>query len=252
MTGDFSPLVAALDRWAAAGRQARFWLRDDDAVVPTPALDRLLALGANHGVPLTLAVIPQPTGQALADRLAGLDVEVAVHGWSHADHAAQGRKSCELGPERPAPVVLTQLAAGLAQLRRLHGARAVPVLVPPWNRIDPVLIPQLAAAGFRGLSVFGPEAGTAPPVRINAHVDLIDWRGHRGGRDAGALVAELVARLDAVQGSDAHVGFMTHHLVHDSAAWGFMDGLFTVTVPHPGCRWHSLSSLLPPDQGHIT
>ncbi len=250
MTGDFSPLVAALDRWAGAGRQARFWLRDDDAVAPTPALDRLLALGAGHGVPLTLAVIPQPTGQALADRLEGLDVEVALHGWSHADHAAQGRKSCELGPERPAPVVLAELATGLAQLRRLHGARAVPVLVPPWNRIDPALIQQLAALGFRGLSVFGPEAEGAP-VRINAHVDLIDWRGHRGARDTAALVADLVARLDAVQGSGAHVGFMTHHLVHDAAAWGFMDRLFALTVPHAGCRWTGLSSLLAPDQGRI-
>jgi len=244
MSDAFDPLRAALDGWAAAGRQARFWLRDDDAVDPGAALDRLLALGAAHRVPVTLAVIPQHTGSALADRLQGRAVEVAVHGWSHADHAAPGRKSCELGPERSAPVVLHDLAQGLAQLTGLHGARAVPVLVPPWNRIDPGVIAGLRGLGFRGLSVFGPEPAGQPLPRINAHVDLIDWHGTRGGRDPAALVAGLVARLAVAETTGGHVGFMTHHLVHDSAAWAFIDRLLEITTAHPGCRWHSLSDLL--------
>ena len=165
MSDVFTPLRAALDDGATAGLQTRFWLRDDDAVAPSAALDRLLRLGAEHGVPMTLAVIPRHTGPALAERLAGLPVEVAVHGWSHHDHAAAGRKSCELGPERTGAVMLDDLARGLACLTHLHGVRAVPVLVPPWNRIEPALIPGLAGLGFRGLSVFGPEATGAPPTR---------------------------------------------------------------------------------------
>lgn len=244
MTDPFTPFRRALDRFADAGKTARFWLRDDDAVQPTPALDRLLALGAAHAVPLTLAVIPRPSGPALAARLEGLPVEVAPHGWSHSNHAAPGRKSCELGPERPARVVLAELATGLARLRTLHGDRTVPVLVPPWNRIAPALIAALPGLGFRGLSVFGPEQGSPPPLRLNVHVDLIDWRGSRGGREAGALVADLVSRLEAARPTGAPVGFMTHHLVHDAAAWAFTERLFALTVSHPGARWHRLSDLL--------
>ena len=71
MNGDaacFDPLMRELDGWQAAGGIARFWLRDDDAVEPTAALDRLL--GAMNGMPLTLAVIPAFSGAALAARLA--------------------------------------------------------------------------------------------------------------------------------------------------------------------------------------
>src|SRR4029450_2060394 len=51
-------LDAELDAWAKAGRRAPLWWRDDDAARTTPALERLLALHARHGVPLALAVIP--------------------------------------------------------------------------------------------------------------------------------------------------------------------------------------------------
>src|SRR5882762_9167952 len=64
-------LDAELDLWAAQGRIARLWLRDDDAVEPSPALDRLLAVCNGHGVPLLLAIIPAGAGLALAQRLAG-------------------------------------------------------------------------------------------------------------------------------------------------------------------------------------
>lgn len=248
MTDPFDPLRQMLDGLAEAGTPARLWLRDDDAVQPTPALDRLLALGADHSVPLTLAVIPEPSGQALADRLQGLAVEVAPHGWSHANHAGSGEKSCELAATRPATAVLADLAAGLSRLRHLHGPRLVPVLVPPWNRIAPALIPALPGLGYRGLSVFGPERGAAPPARLNVHVDLIDWRGTRGGREAGALVADLVTRLQ----TGAPAGYMTHHLVHDRAAWEFTERLFALTATHPGARWHRLSDLLEAAQASLT
>ncbi|MEK9660397.1 MAG: hypothetical protein VW644_01455, partial [Alphaproteobacteria bacterium] len=37
-------LAAELDVWAAAGRTATLWWRDDDADAASPALERLLAL----------------------------------------------------------------------------------------------------------------------------------------------------------------------------------------------------------------
>ena len=52
----FRPLTDEFDRWADQGLTATLWWRDDDAIAPTPALDRLL--DAAGPVPLTLAVIP--------------------------------------------------------------------------------------------------------------------------------------------------------------------------------------------------
>ena len=70
-------LAARFER--EAGRKARFWLRDDDAVEPTEALEKLIAATKAKSVPLALAVIPAQTGDVLAKRLSGETlVSVAV------------------------------------------------------------------------------------------------------------------------------------------------------------------------------
>jgi hypothetical protein len=80
-------LQAALSDLNQSGKTLRLWWRDDDAVEPSPALERLLALAARHKTPLALAVIPALARQTLAQRLAAeTAVAVLVHGWSHADH----------------------------------------------------------------------------------------------------------------------------------------------------------------------
>ncbi|MBY5893563.1 polysaccharide deacetylase family protein [Rhizobium ruizarguesonis] len=244
MTWD--PLRRELDRWQAAGRVARFWLRDDDAVEPTLALEMLMALAGENEVPLMLAVIPGLTGEALAVRLGEeADVAVAVHGWSHKNHAGLKAKKQELGGERPTEVVLSELREGFLLLQRLHPARFLPVLVPPWNRIDAALIPALPGLGFAALSVYGRAKQGGPMPLLNTHVDIIDWHGTRGGRSEAELVTELVAELrDRFAGSDEPIGVLTHHLVHDAAAWDFLSALFAVTGGHPAVRWSSASGLL--------
>ncbi|NKM46214.1 polysaccharide deacetylase [Rhizobium leguminosarum bv. viciae] len=242
----WAPLHRELDRWQAAGRVARLWLRDDDAVEPTPDLETLLALTGECGVPLALAVIPGLTGEALAARLAEeAGVAVAVHGWCHTNHAGPERKKQELGGERPADVVLGELGEGFRLLQRLHPARFLPVLVPPWNRIDTALIPALPGLGFAALSVYGRAKQDRPMPLLNTHVDIIDWHGTRGGRRAAELVTELVAELDnRFAGSDEPIGVLTHHLVHDAAAWDFLSALFATTGRHPAVRWSPASTLL--------
>ncbi|MCA0272362.1 MAG: polysaccharide deacetylase family protein [Proteobacteria bacterium] len=235
-------VLQALDRRAAEGRPARLWWRDDDAVEPTAALDRMLLLSQTWQVPLALAAIPARTGAPLAERLQGENLTtVAVHGWAHRNHAPSGEKKAELGAHRPAPVVLAELAQGFDTLRGLHGPRLAPVLVPPWNRISPDVVAGLPALGFRALSVYGPPK-PAPLAVINTHVDLIDWHGTRGGRPADALYAELAREL--ARPGDDPIGILGHHLVHDAAAWSFLESLFELTRGHPGCRWTSLDQLL--------
>ena len=72
IAGSMSPwqqLSAELDQWQASGRVATLWWRDDDAAAVTPALERLLVLQRDRGVPLALAAIPARTREALARRL---------------------------------------------------------------------------------------------------------------------------------------------------------------------------------------
>ena len=39
------------------------------------------------------------------------------------------------------------------------------------------------------------------------------------------------------------MGLLTHHLVHDEAAWIFLDAFFAATARHPACRWATLADL---------
>ena len=233
-------ILDQLDELAAKGASARVWWRDDDAIEPSAALDRLLALSGDHDIPATLAVIPAYSGAPLANRLRGQShVTVAVHGWAHLNHASPGEKKQELGPHQPAHTVLHDLSRGLHHLKELHGAQAAPVLVPPWNRISDALVARLPTAGFEALSVFGPERPAPLPV-INTHVDVMDWRGTRGGRDPALVADDLSAAIQR----GAAVGLLTHHLVHDEAAWGFLESLVSLTRDHPGWQWVSLPQLL--------
>ena len=97
-----------LDTWAEAGRTATLWWRDDDAVEPTPALDRLLALAARHEIPLALAVIPARASTALARRIAGSGPRIAPlqHGYAHRNHAPPSEKKAEL-PRTKGPWVVS-------------------------------------------------------------------------------------------------------------------------------------------------
>src|SRR4029077_9847035 len=89
---------------------------------------------------------------------------VAVHGWSHRNYAPDSQKNQELGSHRPRDVVLDELSRGLSHLKNLHGERAIPMLVPPWNRIDDGLLPDLGSVGFAALSVCRPARPASPGV----------------------------------------------------------------------------------------
>lgn len=241
----WQPLSEELARWGQAGRTANFWLRDDDAVEPTANLDRLLHLTAAFAIPAVLAVIPARTGKALARRLASEPhISVAVHGWSHENHAPADEKKQELGPHRPRQTILAELAAALARMQRLFEQRLVPMLVPPWNRIDAELLPYLDGIGFKALSVYGPVKPA--PIRVlNSTIDIMDWHDARGCHDHSRLVHGMVRQLqrDFENGGDG-VGLLLHHLVHDEAAWTYLERLFEITSRHEACKWHSVGDII--------
>lgn len=234
MTG-WRELEGTLDAIAARGAAIRLWWRDDDAGRDHPALDRLLDLAERRDLPLALAVVPlwlEPEVQASI--AASRRATVLQHGYAHANHAPDGSRPIELGGRAPA-TVLGELGAGRTALREAFGAGFLAVLVPPWNRLDPVLIAGLGAAGFCGLSTFGrrPEAPPAPGLRqVNTHLDPVDWRGSRLFIGEAAALERLCALLDP----EEPIGILTHHLVMDEAGWAFLDRLLGLLARHPAAR----------------
>jgi hypothetical protein len=242
-------LEAELDAWGLAGREATFWWRDDDAVEPSAPLDRLLALSADSGVPLAIAVVPGRSVAALAGRLASTaETTTALqHGYAHCNHAPPGEKKAELGRHRPAAAVCEELARGAAVMAGLFASETLPVLVPPWNRIAPELLPLLPDLGLTGLSTYGPRPSAAPAkglLQANAHVDIMRWdasRGFLGEAEAlGLLCGHLRARRNAAGNggvdSAEPTGLLTHHLAHDEAAWAFLARLMPLLSRHAAVR----------------
>jgi len=238
-------LATRAARWAP--RKASFWWRDDDAVAPSPALDRLLALGPQ---PIALAVIPAEMTRGLAGHLAGPPwvgkVDVLQHGYAHRNHEPPGAKKAELGAARPGVVIREELSRGARLLAAAFGAQALPVLVPPWNRIAEPLIDLLPAEGYRGLSTQGaqpPEADSRQRGirQVNTHVDIVDWRGGRQfiGVEAAIdlAVAHLAARRQGRVASGEPTGLLTHHLVLADAAFDFMAEFLARTGEHPAVQW---------------
>ncbi len=223
---DWSLLDAEIARWRDGGCEPVLWWRDDDAADAGPELERLLAVQHDSGVPLALAVIPAKATAALAARLAGEPaVDLLQHGYGHIDHAPPTDKKSELGTG--------WLAMERLFGQRTAGPRLLNVLVPPWNRIAPGLVPALPEIGFAGLSTFGTRA-RAEPVRglrqVNAHLDLIDWHGTRGFVGGAAAIDRLVAALAAARavtpskGAEP-IGILSHHLAMDEGAWDFLISL---------------------------
>ena len=241
----FDRLDDELARWADGGREATLWWRDDDAVAMTPALAPLLELARAHEVPVALAVVPAALDGSLVAAVASTpQCTVVQHGYAHRNHAPAATKSRELGADRPLESVIAELGAGSGRLRAAFGPRFEPVLVPPWNRIDPAVVAVLPAQGYTGLSTFGPRARreAAPGVvRCNAHADPIAW--HDGRRFVGAeraldaVLEHLAQRRQGAADRDEPTGLLTHHLVFDAEAWRFVGALLARTKRHPAARW---------------
>lgn len=252
---NWSALEAELDAWESQGRVATFWWRDDDACEPAPALEQLVQLASERRLPLALAVIPALANRSLAEFLAAWpNVSVLQHGYAHKNHAGPTEEAIELGPHRPLDQVIVELADGWQRLvslfREKEGGRALlPVVVPPYNRIEPRLIPMLPGAGFTGLSGWGPRPGAAPTRGlqiVNTHVDLMNWndRSFLGrGPVLDAAVTHLRNRRTGRVDAEEPTGFLTHHLVHDRDIWNFIAEFLDRTGAHPAAGWLSAAEL---------
>lgn len=238
-------LEREVEAWAAEGRAATFWWRDDDAVAATPSLDRLLRLTGRAGIPLALAVIPARAEQSLQGRLADeRHVTVVQHGYAHRNHAAAGMRAVECGGARSLDEVSGELARGRERLERMFSRRFLPILVPPWNRIDAALPPRLPGLGFLGLSTWGLREAPEPCAglrQVHTHADPVAWRKGRvfGGaeRVTQAMADHLRARREGTADPEEPTGLLTHHLVHDEPGWEFLEQVAARLSARKDVRW---------------
>jgi len=222
-----------LARRRKAGRPAQFWWRDDDAAAVSPSLKKVVELSKTSGVALALAVVPQAAEPALFTLLHER-VTVLQHGTDHRNRAAPGEKKTEYPAREPLEAALARISDGFGRLRTLAGRRFLPVLAPPWNRVRKDLLKKLPAIGIRGLSAYGARASAepAPGLRqVNTHVDIVAWRQGRGFIGEADALSRAIEYLKG----EEPVGWLTHHAVHDAAAWNFLERLFALTQ----IRWLS-------------
>ena len=234
---NWSEFEDELARRRDAGRPVQFWWRDDDAGAVLPALKQLLALSSKNQIPLALAVVPEAAESELF-RMLHDRVTVLQHGTDHRNRAAPGEKKTEYPVAEPVEAALARISDGFGRLRTFAGKRFFPVLAPPWNRIPKDLLKKLPAIGIRGISGYGARASVepAPGLRqVNTHVDIVAWQQDK------RFVGEAEALALALKGlsNEEPLGWLTHHAVHDAAAWKFLERLFTLG----DIRWLSASDV---------
>ena len=248
-------LAEELSAWQERGQVATFWWRDDDAVAASPALARLIAVSAATGVPVAIAAVPKLIEPSLPPALAGHpNVWLLQHGFAHIDHAkGLGEGAWELGAHRPLETVLAELEAGREIMGDLFGSPFLPVIAAPWNRIDPRLMPGLAARGFLGVSSYG-ERPLFPPladfVEANIHFDPSRWKAGARFRGETAALEMIVGHLRRRRSGEAQpdepTGIVSHHAALDEASWRFLADLFRFVAQHPAGAWLSPKQIFSP------
>ncbi|MFS4582129.1 polysaccharide deacetylase family protein [Phaeobacter sp. C3_T13_0] len=245
MIPDWTALDRELARWQDDGLILPIWWRDDDAIAPTPQLDRLTDLSERFALPVHLAIIARDASPELVARVSNTQTLVpVVHGWAHQNHAPAGEKKAEFSVHRPVDNVLHDAEQALHQLQNLFGSQLRPMFVPPWNRIGAEIVPWLAGLGYSALSTFMPRARAkaAPGLwQINTHLDPIDWKGTRSLVPPALLLSQVVSQLAARRKGHADVaepyGILTHHLAQDDVTWAFCADIMRRLLEGPGRAW---------------
>lgn len=228
------------------------WWRDDDAGRIGPTLAPLLDLSLAGVRPIGLAVVPAWLDAATTRLIRNRpDVQVLQHGWNHASHALAGEKSIELGGAATTADCLDLLRAGAARLDSAFGDTFLPILVPPWNRIADRVLERLGEIGFTGLSTFADDhrGAVSGLVHINAHVDIVDWRGDRRMKPIATLIAEVEDRI--AQGGSPVIGILSHHLVMSVDDVARLGQFFLELEARHGCRWVAPRALFA-DSGRLS
>ncbi|MFA9420182.1 MAG: hypothetical protein ACERLB_08530 [Gammaproteobacteria bacterium] len=247
----WAKLQDELDLWSDTGNSATFWWRDDDATRETAELKRLNSLSQDLQIPVALATIPSLLHNSLPRYLRERNnFTVFQHGYSHSSYAAEGMKRIEVGGERSTDEIQTQLATGCQKLQDAFADQFLPVLVPPWNRIEPRTYAALVSAGFCGVSSMWARASAYPAeglLQVNTHLDPVNWRHDRGfigeSRAIAHICNHLFTRRANSQVSSEPTGILTHQLAQTEEVWDFVRRLMQKLSEHPAVEWLDARSI---------
>jgi len=234
----FAPLRRELARWQAAGHQAAFWIRDDDATRMSPEFERLLTLQKKYSLPMAISVIPKWCGLQLPNIIRDRpDMIVLQHGWSHENHAGQPGQHSEFGANRTAGEVREELAMGRTRLEILYGDQFIPGFVPPWNHIAPVHMPLFKDYQF--ISGRNCMEGAVEMKTLHVHLDVLRWGDRPRFRGKRKIIRELCKELRRRRenGKNTPLGIQLHHLVMDRASWRFTDQLLGTLAAHSAAQF---------------
>ena len=269
----WNDLQEELKRWEQAGYVAEFWWRDDDATVPSQALDRLLLISENTNTGIALAVIPARAEEALFTLLSPIShVDILQHGYRHLNWMPVHEKKAEFGALRAQRVVYDEIEHGWKLLNTYAPGQVASLFVPPWNRMARLHLQSLVNVGIQAVSTFGRSSTKGPLwplVQLNTHLDLIDWKAGRSfvGEEIvlKQLITELRYRRQAREWTDRRtgvdrlstawakkhhagnepLGLLTHHLVHDEPTWRFLARFLGRLHSHPAVRWLRTGGIFP-------
>jgi hypothetical protein len=239
-------LEEELDAWRYSGRKAVMWWRDDDAVQQTASIDHLFAMGNHFAIPIALAVIPAKVNRSLARVVQGRDVTIFQHGWDHTNHALPGAYKAELAVGRAAEEVREQLWKGWGKLVSLFADRLLPVLVPPFNQLDPNLA-HIIHAAYPFVSLHS-DFNDVRITSVNVHCNIMDWgTGDTVPEDTVALqlVTALRLRRYHLVRLSTPIGILTHHLDHTDTAWSLLDSLLTRLRRHDAVCFPAITEVFP-------
>jgi hypothetical protein len=159
-------------------------------------------------------------------------------------------KRIEVGGERSTDEIQTQLATGCEKLQDAFADQFLPVMVPPWNRIESRTYAALVIAGFCGVSSMWARANAYPAeglLQVNTHLDPVNWRHDRGFIGESMAIAHicnhLLNRRTAGQASNEPTGILTHHLAQTEEVWDFVRRLMLKLSEHPAVEWLDARSI---------
>ena len=248
---DWAELDAELDCWGDAGRIAKLWWRDDDAVAATPQLATLLRVAG--GRPVALAVIPALATADLAAALAGAPAAgVLQHGWRHANRARARRASTRAA----CPLLLRQprLRRDATVSPRCSGHARSGCSCRRGTASRQSCSPSSPLLGIAAVSTIAsptkPKFDRQPTGlgALDVHVDLTDWKGGRRFIGTAKALGGLVFWLRRGRLGNAvaagPIGILTHHLIMDRETAAFVAALQERIAGHRAARWVDIAELL--------
>ena len=244
-------LITELDMWQSASNTAAFWWRDDDAIEHTTQLEQLDRLSQRHHAPVSIAVIPARLQESLIDYIDGIEhFDVLQHGYAHHSYASRGVKKIEIGGQRDNSDIAKDLKKGFDILKEAFPGHFIPVLVPPWNRIEARCYSAISETGFTGVSSMWARKEAHPAaglLQVNTHLDPVNWRHGRGFIDRATAIIQLQMHLRGRRigflDEDEPTGILTHHLDQTEPVWKFCDELFSVIGNHPAAAWTDAATI---------